>query len=73
MDNDADKWENYIIENVMRYCYITVLACDNDDDCTGAYKSRGQEKYLIDTEQVGHSVVQGSNQAPLFNKRDNVS
>lgn len=57
----------------MRYCYITVLACDNDDDCTGAYKSRCQEKYLIDTEQVGHSVVQGSNQAPLFNKRDNVS
>lgn len=73
MDNDTDEGENNINENVQRYCYIPLLTCDNDDDRTRAYKSRGQEKYLIYTKQVGHSVVEGSNQVPLLDQRDNVS
>lgn len=67
-DNDA-----FYGDGIKGLTEKTVLACDNDDDRTGAYKSRGQEKYLIDTEQVGHPVVQGSNQAPLLDQRYNVS
>lgn len=49
LDNDANKGENHINGNAIRYGYIAVLACDNDDDRTGAYESRGQEKNLIYT------------------------
>jgi hypothetical protein len=52
---------------------LRLFTCHDDDDGAGADEGRGQEKYLVDTEQVGHVMIQGADQVPLLDKQDDVS
>ena len=46
------------------------LTCYDDDDGARAYKGGGEEKYLVDTEEVGDAVVQSPDQPPLLDQGD---
>ena len=48
------------------------LACYDDDDGAEADEGGGEEVDLVDTEEVGDTVVQGADQAPLLDQGDDV-